>query len=67
MSKQKNFEKSIKNYVQWVGDTNLSVRLSSVDFAVKEVKYHSYCHIEYQTETKGTHNQENLMAGEGCV
>ena len=33
-----NFEIPIKKYVQWIGDANLSARLSGVDFAVKEVK-----------------------------
>ena len=62
-----NFEKSIKKYVQWMGDANLSARLSGVDFAAKEVKYHSYCRINYQTEAEGKHNQEKRMAGEGCI
>ena len=33
--KTQNFEKSIKQYVQWIADTNLSARLSGVDFAAK--------------------------------
>ena len=47
-------------------DANLSGRLSGVDFAVKEVKYHSCCRIKYQTEAEGKHNQENRIAGESC-
>ena len=62
-----NFEKSIKKYVQWMGDANLSARLTGVDFAAKEVKYHSYCRIKYQTEAEGKHNQEKRMAGESCM
>ena len=50
-----------------MGDANLSARLSCVDFAAKEVKYHSYCRIKYQTEAEGKHNQEKRMAGEGCI
>ena len=50
-----------------MGDANLSARLSGVDFAAKEVKYHSYCRIKYQTEAEGKHNQEKRMAGEGCI
>ena len=45
-----------------MGDDNLSARLSGVNFAAKEVKYHNYCHIKYQTETEGKHNQEKRMA-----
>ena len=67
MLKHKTLKKSIKKYVQWMGDDNLSVRLSAVDFATKEVKYHSYCRIKYQTEAEGKHNQEKRMAGEGCI
>ena len=33
--KTQNFEKSINQYVQWIADTNLSARLSGVDFAAK--------------------------------
>ena len=53
--------------MQWTGDANLSARLSGVNFAAKEVKYHSYCRINYQTEAEGKHNQEKRMAGEGCI
>ena len=45
-----------------MGDDNLSARLSGVNFAAKEVKYHNYCRIKYQTETEGKHNQEKRMA-----
>ena len=48
-------------------DAYLSARLSGVDFAAKEVKYRIYCHIKYQTEAEGKHNQEKRMAGEGCI
>ena len=67
MLKHKTFKKSIKKYVQWMGDDNLSARLSGVNFAAKEVKYHNYCRIKYQTEAEGKHNQEKRMAGEGCI
>ena len=50
-----------------MGDANLSARLSGVDFAAKEVKYHSYCCINYQTEAEGKYNQEKRMAGKGCI
>ena len=62
-----NFKKSIKKYVQWMGDANLSAQLSGVDFAVKEVKYLSYCRIKYQIEAEGKHKQEKRIAGEGCI
>ena len=48
-------------------DADLSVRLSVVDFAAKEIKYHSYCRIKYQTEAEGKRNQEKRMAGEGSI
>ena len=48
-------------------DANLWVWLSGVDFAAKEVKYHSYCRIKYQTEAEGKHNQKKRMAGGGCI
>ena len=66
MSKHKT-EKSIKKYLQWMVDAYLSARLSGVDFAAKEVKYRIYCHIKYQTEAEGKHNQEKRMADEGCI
>ena len=50
-----------------MGDANLSARLSGVDFAAKEVKYHRYYCIKYQTEVKGSHNQEKRMVGEDRV
>ena len=50
-----------------MGDANLSVWLSGVDFAAKEVKYDGYCRIKYQTEAEGKYNQEKHMAGEGCI
>ena len=46
-----------------MGDANLSAQLNDVDFAVKEVRYHSYCRIKYQTEAERKHNQEKRMAG----
>ena len=59
-----NFEKSIK---KWMGDANLSARLSGVDFAAKEVKCRIYCPMKYHTEAEGKHNQEKRMVDEGCI
>ena len=50
-----------------MGDDNLSARLRVVDFSAKEVKYHSYCRIKYQTEAEGKYNHEKLMADQGCI
>ena len=51
-----NFEKSFKMHMQWMGDANLSVRLSGEEFAVKKVKYHSYCPIKHKIEVEEKHN-----------
>ena len=59
----KNFENSIRKYVEWKNDVLLSARLSGVDFAAKEIKYHAICRLQYQTEAEGMHNQALRAAG----
>ena len=45
-------------------DSKLLARVTNVKFSVKEVKYHAYCRIKYQTETEGKVNQKRRLAGE---
>ena len=44
-------------------DSKLLARVNGVNFSAKEVKYHAYCRIKYQTETEGKVNQKRCLAG----
>ena len=57
------FEKQVRKYTEWMEDSKFLVRVTGVNFSAKEVKYHAYCRIKYQTETKGKVNQKRRLAG----
>ena len=46
-------------------DSKLLARVTSFNFSTKEVKYHAYCRIKYQTEAEGKVNQKRRLAGKG--
>lgn len=57
--KSKNFVQNIRKYIEWQDYQILSVRLSNVIFAEKEIKYHGICRVKYQiaTEAKIKHKK----------
>ena len=57
------FEKQVRKYIEWMEDSKLLARVNGVNFSAKEVKYHAYCRIKYQTETEGKVNQKRCLAG----
>ena len=50
----KTFEANIKKYAIWKNDNLLLAKITDVDFAAKEVKYHSSCRLKYQKEAEAT-------------
>ena len=44
-------------------DSKFLARVTGVNFSAKEVKYHAYCRIKYQTEAKGKLNQKRRLEG----
>ena len=58
--KSKNFEQNIRKCIEWQGYQTLSVRLSNVIFAEKEINYHGICRVKYQTaaEAKIKHKKK---------
>ncbi|KAL4113704.1 hypothetical protein QTP88_017283 [Uroleucon formosanum] len=46
----KNFELSIKQYMNEMNDVSMQTKLSNIDFVAKEVKYHNICRVAYQNK-----------------
>ena len=44
-----NFEEKIKEYARCLDDQKLLLKLGSVNFVAKEIRYHSICRTKYQT------------------
>ena len=46
------FEENIRKYANWKEDNIMLAKISQIDFAAKEVKYHGWCRAKYQTEAE---------------
>jgi len=46
----KNFELSIKHYMNEMNDVSIQTKLSNINFVAKEVKYHNICRVAYQNK-----------------
>ena len=46
------FEANIRKYANWKEDNIMLAKISQIDFAAKEVKYHGWCRAKYQTEAE---------------
>ena len=53
----------MRKYIEWMEDSKLLARVTRVNFSAKEVRYHAYCRIKYQTEAEGKVNQKRRLAG----
>ena len=47
-------EKKYQKYANWLNDEEMLRRISNTDFIVKEIRYHGFCRIEYQTRARKT-------------
>ena len=52
------FEENIRKYANWKED-NMLAKISQIDFAAKEVKYHGWCRAKYQTEAESIFQSKN--------
>ena len=54
----KNFDQSIRKYIEWQDDQMLSVRLSNVVFSEKEIKYHGIYRLKYQAAAEAKNKKQ---------
>jgi len=54
----KNFELSIKHYMNEMNDVSMQTKLSNIDFVAKEVKYHNICRVAYQNKYNQFHDSK---------
>ena len=52
------FEENIRKYANWKYNIMLA-KISQIDFAAKEVKYHGWCRAKYQTEAESIFQSKN--------
>ena len=45
-------EKIIRKYANWREDSIMLAKISQIDFAAKDVKYHGWCRAKYQAEAE---------------
>ena len=53
------FEENIRKYANWKEDNIMLAKISQIDFAAKEVKYHGWCRAKYQTEAESIFQSKN--------
>ena len=53
------FEENIRKYANWKEDNIILAKISQIDFAAKEVKYHGWCCAKYQTEAESIFESKN--------
>ena len=46
------FESNVRKFIDIMEDSTLLARISGIDFAAKEVKYHAYCIVRYQRQAE---------------
>ena len=63
----KDFEENIRKYATWKNDEYMLRNISNIDFVSKEVKYHSFCRIQYQRESELAHGKEKQSIGDRSV
>ena len=54
------FEENIRKYAHWKEDNIMLAKISQIDFAAKEVKYHGWCRAKYQTEAEFIFQSKNI-------
>ena len=45
---------NIKKCVSWLDEEEMLRKISNIDFIAKEIRYHGFCKIEFQTRARKT-------------
>ena len=53
------FEENIGKYANWKENNIILAKISQIDFAAKEVKYHRWCREKYQPEAESIFQSKN--------
>ena len=53
------FEANIRKYANWKEDNIMLAKISQIDLAAKEVKYHGWCRAKYQAEAESIFQRKN--------
>ena len=53
------FEGNIRKYANWKEDNIMLAKISQIDLAAKEVKYHGWCRAKYQAEAESIFQRKN--------